>query len=681
MRILFVTTLFCTALGAAFAQMPAAKQQAINNRDLQNVPNRTEPPAVATPNAAPATVKGAAPLPQGFMKPAEGDTKATKPQSAMNSAKNGALPSQQDKDWAKKVVWYQIFPERFANGDPTNDPRLLDIRGAYPNDTAHAWQIHPWGSDWYKMQPYEKENGKDVWYNLQRRRYGGDLKGVIDHLDYLQQLGINAIYLNPIFFSPSLHKYDAKMYHHVDPTFGPDPEGDRRLIAAETYDDPKTWKWTKADLLALALIRACHERGMYIIFDGVFNHLGITAPPFQDLVRNQTASRYKDWFEIESLEDPAKGTHFKYKGWFNVAELPEIKEDKNGIVAAPKSYIFACTKRWMDPNNDGNTADGIDGWRLDVAFCIAHPFWKDWHAFVRAINPNAYTTAEVIDKIEVCKPYVVKREFGALMNYNFAFNVGDYFMSEKKRITTTEFDRLMHSLVDAFGAKSYEMQNLFDSHDTNRFTSQIVNRDQESFRNWQKYFDISHGWNPNYLTRKPNEQEYGVARLMAAFQMTFLGAPMIYYGDEVGMWGANDPDCRKPMLWANQRYEAEATNPDQSPKKTTDKVAPDAALLAYYSKLVHIRLAYPALQLGDYKTVLIDDAKQLYAFSRSYGKGKTRQTVWVLMNNSEQTQTTTLAIAPQHLVNLLNSKPYERTNGGFTLNLASKESVILAEKQ
>jgi glycosidase len=158
---------------------------------------------------------------------------------------------------------------------PKNDPKLKDIKGSWPQDSTSPWQIHPWTSDWYKLQPYEKKNGKDIWYNIQRRRYGGDLQGIINKLDYIQKLGCTAIYLNPIFEAPSLHKYDGASYHHVDPNFGPDPEGDRKLMLTETPDDPTTWVWTSADKLALKLIAEVHKRGMRIIFDGVFNHMGI----------------------------------------------------------------------------------------------------------------------------------------------------------------------------------------------------------------------------------------------------------------------------------------------------------------------------------------------------------------------------------------------------------------------
>ena len=204
-------------------------------------------------------------------------------------------------EWAKQVVWYQIFPERFRNGNPQVNPSLADIAGAWPHDQASPWQIHPWTSDWYELQPYEKENGQGLLFNLVRRRYGGDLQGIIDKLDYLQDLGITAIYLNPVFESPSHHKYDGTLYHHIDRTLGPDPEGDKALIAQEQPGDPSTWTWTAADTLALKLVREAHDRGLRIIFDGVFNHVSINSPFFQDVSKHQQQSRYKDWFSVNSI--------------------------------------------------------------------------------------------------------------------------------------------------------------------------------------------------------------------------------------------------------------------------------------------------------------------------------------------------------------------------------------------
>jgi len=210
-------------------------------------------------------------------------------------------------EWAKEVIWYQIFPERFRNGDPSNDPHIENLKGAWPYDITSPWQIHPWTSDWYNLQPYEQKNGKNVWFNMQRRRYGGDIQGIIDKIDYLQELGVTALYLNPIFEAPSLHKYDGATYHHIDPNFGPDPDGDREIIASEIFDDPLTWKWTSADKLFLKLVKELHSRGMYIIIDGVFNHMGTNSYAFQDLKKNQQKSNYINWTSVKKWENPKAG--------------------------------------------------------------------------------------------------------------------------------------------------------------------------------------------------------------------------------------------------------------------------------------------------------------------------------------------------------------------------------------
>ena len=578
--------------------------------------------------------------------------------------------------WAKKVVWYQIFPERFRNGDLNNDPTIKDIEGAYPHDIKSPWQIHPWTSDWYELQPYEKENGKDIWFNLQRRRYGGDLQGIIDKLDYLQELGVTALYLNPIFEAPSLHKYDGTTYHHVDPNFGPDPNGDRELIAKEIPDDPSTWIWTSADRLFLELIKKVHQRKMYIIIDGVFNHMGINSWAFKDVLKNKQNSKYKDWFNIKSWDDSIKKTKFEYEGWFGVKELPELREDENGIVAGPKKYIFNITKRWMDPNNDGNPEDGIDGWRLDVAFCVKHQFWKDWRKHVKAINPQAYLTAEVIDTIDVLKPYLEGDEFDAIMNYNFAFACADYFVSDKTRIKTSEFNYLLKELREAFPAGvEYVQQNLFDSHDTNRLLSHIVNRDLGRYRDWGKYFSLSKGDNPNYNTRKPNAYELNVAKLMIIFQMTYVGAPMVYYGDEVGMWGANDPDCRKPMLWKELKYDDEKYLPDQTVKNQPDKVEVNHEILEHYKKLIKIRNENLALQLGDFETVLVDDKKELYAFSRTY---KGEKIIVVLNNNSKLNEAEIKITGNKKWIDMLNgNNEYQSRENKLKVQLPAKWGAIL----
>ncbi len=588
--------------------------------------------------------------------------------TAQRTTRFGAASA--EPDWAKRVVWYQIFPERFRNGDKSNDPSVVDTRGAYPHDTLSPWEVHPWTSDWYELQPYEKQNGKDIWHNLQRRRYGGDLQGIIDELDYLQRMGITALYLNPIFTSPSLHKYDWVNLHHIDPNFGPDPLGDRLTMLSETPDDPKTWQWTKADKLFLRLIREVHRRDMYIIIDGVFNHSGIKSFAFQDIKEKGKDSRFADWYDLESVKP------LKYKGWYGVPELPELKEkEEGGLADGPQNYIFACTKRWMDPDDDGNTTDGVDGWRLDVAFCINHVFWQYWNTLVRTINPNAYTTAEIIDTYDKVTPYLEKNEFQGVMNYNFAWTAADFFMSEDLRIKPSELDKLLSQMRNVFGEKLYSLQNLYDSHDTNRMTSQIVNRDQVAFQKWQKYFDISHGRDASYNTRKPSTQEYKQQRLAAIFQMTFVGAPMIYYGDEVGMWGANDPDCRKPMLWNDLTYAPERILPNQQPKPRLDIVEPDMNTYQFYSQVINIRKKYVPLQLGDYQTVVIDDARDLYGFKRSY-KG---QNMYVLLNNNTRPQGITLDLPPsRYWHDVLNEKTYRSDYADNSPDIPKTESIVFA---
>ena len=224
--------------------------------------------------------------------------------------------------------------------------------------------------------------------------HGGDIAGIIQRLPYLQDLGVNALYLNPVFESPSHHKYDSTTLHHVDPHFGPDPDGDGRLIAAELPEDPRTWVWTSADQLLLELIRKLHERDMRIICDGVFNHVGLEHWAFRDVVEKQEQSRFRDWFKIKSWHNAASGAKFEYEAWRNHPTLPELRQEDGHLAVGPRDYVYAITQRWMVPH--GITADGIDGWRLDVPPWLPHGFGKDWRKRVKALNPQAYIVGEII---------------------------------------------------------------------------------------------------------------------------------------------------------------------------------------------------------------------------------------------------------------------------------------------
>ena len=522
-------------------------------------------------------------------------------------------------EWAKNAIWYQIFPERFRNGDTTNDPTPLDLE----LPPQREWHISPWTSDWYALQPWEVKHSRNFYDNVFERRYGGDLQGVLDELDYLSELGITAIYFNPVFEAISLHKYDASTYHHIDHTFGPDARGDLELIKGET-DDPSTWKWTAADSLFLRLVKEAHRRGIKVIIDGVFNHCGTRFWAFQDVIKNQQRSRYADWFEIKRWDNPATPQdEFDYKGWWDIKELPEFREDANGFVKPVREYFFNITRRWMDPNGDGDPSEGVDGWRLDVANEVSHVFWKEWRKLVKSINPNAYIVGEIWDD---ASNWLKGDEFDAVMNYRFARAVVRFFIDTDSRIyTATEFDRELAEIRKEYpGDVNYVLQNLIDSHDTDRLGSMIMNPNRK--------YDDQNGLrsNPEYDVSKPTPPARRIQKLIVLFQMTYLGAPMIYYGDESGMWGADDPDDRKPMVWPDFTYENEKTHPIPGRTRTNDVVRFDEDLFNYYRKLVRIRKENAALSTGDFTALLTDDTRGIYVFRRMLGDDETI----VALNNS-----------------------------------------------
>ncbi len=580
-------------------------------------------------------------------------------------------------EWAKRVVWYQIFPERFRNGDATNDPELKDIVGTYPYDNESLWQNHPWHSDWYEMQPWEKQNFEanpqnTLWKQIRRRRYGGDFQGIIDKLDYLKDLGIGAIYLNPVFDSPSLHKYDGNSYHHIDPNFGPDPEGDRKLIQSETFDKPETWVWTKADLLALKMIEEIHKRGMYVIFDGVFNHVGYNNLAFQDLLKNQKESRFKNWFTVKQWANAEKNKPFKYNCWYKVPELPEWRQNENGIANAPKNYIFAATQRWMQPEVNNVKYQGIDGWRLDVAFLIKHKFWQDWRVLVRNLNPEAYLVAESFAPVKVVKPYLKGNEFDAIMNYQWTYVCCDYFFHQKS-ITTKQFDSRLKTQRTSYPESAvYAMQNLFDSHDTARIVSRIVNS-QVKFSDIQS--NLSEADKHPYITTKPNDEALRTLKLMTIFQMTYVGSPMLYYGTEAGMWGANDPCCRKPMVWSDIRFDDEKYLPDGTCRESGEKVEVNEDLFNFYRKLINIRNSNESLQLGDFKTIMADNQKKVFVFSRNYNA----DSMIIAINNSNETQEIEFEIEKNStFMDILNGNQiYESKEGKLSLRIENKWGVML----
>lgn len=563
-------------------------------------------------------------------------------------------------EWARGAVWYQIFPERFRNGDPKNDPQLSDTEfNDYP-----GWQVNPWTADWYKFQPWEQASGKPFYDFVFARRFGGDLQGVIDKLDYLQQLGITAIYFNPIFEAKSLHKYDASSYHHIDDNFGPDPAGDKLIVATET-EDPTTWKWTSADTLFFVMLREAHRRNIRVIIDGVWNHVGRDFWAFRDLLKNQQNSRYKDWFIVKKWDDPTTPQdEFEYASWWNSWSLPEFREDNTGIVSGPREYIFTATRRWMDPNGDGDPSDGIDGWRLDVSKDVSPKFWVEWCALVRSINPQAYTVGEIWDE---APEWLRGDRYDAVMNYPTAFAMKDFFINIDRGLTAAKFDDELHELRENYrGATNHLLQVLIDSHDTDRVGSMLRNPN----RNFDRQANLRQ--DKNYDLRRPSWGHRRVQKLIAAFQITYIGAPMIYYGAEAGMWGGDDPDDRKPMVWPDLVYENE-TYSSMSKFSESDTVAFDHELFDYYRKLIAVRRRHPALQIGDFVALLTSG--QVYAFSRSAAP----DTVIVALNNDEHERYFDLQIPWVMANDELTGARYSATNGMASLMLPAKGVVILVD--
>ncbi|MFC1679375.1 alpha amylase N-terminal ig-like domain-containing protein [Elusimicrobiota bacterium] len=398
--------------------------------------------------------------------------------------------------WVEDAVFYQIFPERFANGDPDNDP---------PGSK-------PWGSE-------------PELFNFM----GGDLQGVLDKLPYLRELGVNAIYFNPIFEAPSNHKYDTADYLKIDPHFG-----DEALFRKLTEEAGK--------------------RGIRVILDGVFNHSGDKFWAFSDIIDKQRDSKYLDWYTVNSF--PVTPSTPTYECWWGFGHLPKL----NTTNPDTRKYLMKVAAEWIER--------GAAGWRLDVPNEVPHEFWVEFRRRVREADPEAYIVGEIwTDALK----WLGGDQFDAVMNYVFRSAVLGYFATEQ--IGLEDFHRQLLEQRHRYPRGALASQfNLLGSHDTERVGTVFKG-------------DMSR------------------LKLAVLFQMTYLGAPVIYYGDEVGLPGGKDPDCRRAFPW--------------------DERDQDRELFEHYRKLIRIRKATPELRWGDFEAVLTDAGKNVYAFLREYGEEKT----------------------------------------------------------
>jgi glycosidase len=547
--------------------------------------------------------------------------------------------------WAKEAIWYQIFVERFRNGDPENDPTPSDMSGSYPEKLPVNWKITPWGHDWFAHEPWLDDVGANGFDSkIQARRYGGDLQGVLDEMDYLQALGITAIYFNPLNDSPSLHKYDARNYAHIDRNFGPDPKGDVAIMDAEIHDDPSTWKWTSADKLFLKVINEFHKRGIRVIMDYSWNHTGKAFWALDDIRKNGKNSKYADWYTITRFDDPAtKEDELKYVGWGgNNPWMPVFKKDiippdkktmpfeGNFHSESLKKHIFDVTKRWLDPDGDGNPSDGVDGFRLDVAGEIPMGFWREYRKVVRSVNPEAYLVGEIWwlewpDKLFDPNVYLEGDQFDAIMNYRW-FRVARGFFGQAEPVLTptgfvSEIDRINK------GIKSDNLEAMMDvvsTHDTPRLSTSLYNKEMDKYK-------AKPSENADYKINKPDQRTRTEQIMLLIHQFTFIGAPQIWNGEETGIWGADDPDCRKPLVWDDITYEDERAAYDPEKTRPVDVVKPDKALRSFYKKLCSIRKENPVLVYGNLHFSIADDRKMVLAYSRTLGKDE----IEVVFNRSD----------------------------------------------
>lgn len=408
--------------------------------------------------------------------------------------------------WIQESTVYQIFPERFCNGDRSIDPE----------------GVLPWGE------------GKLTHYSM----YGGDLRGIIDKLDYLKDLGIDVVYLTPIFKSNSTHKYNTCDYFNIDPQFG----------TVET---------------AKELVEKCHERGMKIILDAVFNHSGNDFFAFKDLLKNQESSEYKDWYFVDSYPvSIEKGNYYTFGRKF--PKMPKLNTNNNGV----REYLLGVGEYWIKEI-------GIDGWRLDVCDEVGHDFWRAFKKRIKSVNKDAVIIGEIMHE---SNSFLKGDQLDSIMNYPFKTGVTDFFA--RKNITVEEFSNIlgvnrmlyMDSIVK-------QMWNLIDSHDTKRFLTEC-NDDIDSMK------------------------------LAVGFQFTYVGIPYIYYGDEIGMDGGDDPHNRKCMVW--------------------DKKKQNLDMLDYFKKLIKIRKENKTLIYGDYKELYCKD--NVLIFERD---DKEEKIIVAINNNNE----------------------------------------------
>ncbi len=427
-------------------------------------------------------------------------------------------------DWVKDAVFYQIFPDRFAFSERVPKP-----------DNLEPWSAPP----------------------TVRGFKGGDLLGVKEHLDYLEALGINALYFNPIFTSAANHRYHTHDYYSVDPILG-------------------------GNAAFREMLKAAHARGIRVVLDGVFNHASRGFLQFNHIMENGAQSPYVNWFYVKNYPLYAfDGQHpANYACWWNNRELPKLNTDNPDV----REFIYNVAEYWLQ--------QGIDGWRLDVPLEITTPgFWEEFRRRVKGVNPEAYILAEIWSE---ARSWLQGEHFDAVMNYPFNRACLGFFGGSAldTRLRPGGF-ALRRLDARAFGQQIVRELELYDG--------EVVQA---------QYNLLSSHDEPRFLTVVDGQEDR--LRLATLFQMTYPGAPSIYYGDEIGLKGGPDPDSRRAFPWDEARW--------------------DLDLLHDFRRYVALRHAHPVLRHGAYLPLLAED--HLYAFARQ----DEQETMVVIFNAGEQEQ-------------------------------------------
>ncbi len=509
------------------------------------------------------------------------------------------LPGFKTPDWAKGAVMYQIYVDRFFNGDPTND--VLTNEYCYINEPVHRVE------DWSRYPA-----NMDV-----REFYGGDLQGVLDKMDYLQDLGVEVIYFNPLFVSPSNHKYDTQDYDYIDPHFGKIvddrgdllPEGQKENRYAARYINRVTnpANLEASNRLFIKVVEEAHRRGMRVIMDGVFNHCGSfnkwldreriyeNAEGYEKGAYISADSPYRSYFAFHNENGwPYNGA---YDGWWGHDTLPKLNyEDSKQLM----DYVLKIGKKWVSPPYNA------DGWRLDMAADLGrsqdfnHRFWQEFRKAVKEANPEAIILAEHYGNT---KDWLQGDEWDTVMNYDAFMEPVTWFLTGMEK-HSDDFREDLLGNADSFWGSMQHHSSSFSMPSWRVAMNELSNHDHSRFLTRTNHrVGRTDSAGPQAAERGVNKAVFREAVVM---QMSWMGAPTIYYGDEVGVCGFTDPDSRRTYPWGHE----------------------DLALLQFHKDLIRIRRENPELRNGSIKYV---DRDYNYL---AYGRFNKSGQCLILVNNN-----------------------------------------------